>query len=186
MWTNSLERDFRSSNFRPDFLSFSISCLNWIYRNRSLRILKICYAPCGLIIMRSLKPPPNRRKTAVVYHWHIFLIQELRSIAARAGQDSKRVGVGITKVLGKVFSPIVRAVFENIGNKVRKSSKRDKNLIFEAKFSASQKNYGHEFSTGWTVLPRRSDGMSFSQIVRVVFEKVGKKSKNGQKFDFWG
>ena len=50
-------------------------------------------------------------------------------IAACAGQDSKRVGVGIISVLGKVFSPIVRAVFEKIGkskNKVQKWSKMAK------------------------------------------------------------
>ena len=60
----------------------------------------------------------------------------LENIAARAGQGTERVGVGIISVLGKVFSPIVRAVFENIGNKLQKFAERDKNSIFEAKFSA--------------------------------------------------
>ena len=51
-----------------------------------------------------------------------------------------------------------------------------KNLIFEAQWPASQESYGHKFSTGGKVLPR-SDGMSFSKIVRAVFEKNAKTEK---------
>ncbi len=45
------------------------------------------------------------------------LIVFIKNIAARAGQDSKRVGVGIISVLDKVFSLIVRAVYDKIGKK---------------------------------------------------------------------
>ena len=48
-----------------------------------------------------------------------------------------------------------------------------KNSIFEAKYAASQCSYGHKFGTGGKVLPRRSDGMSFNEIVWTVFEKSG-------------
>ena len=78
---------------------------------------------------------------------------------------------------------IVPAVFENIGNKFQKLSKRDKKSIFEAKFPASQCRcrYGHKFGFGWAVLPKRSDGMSISEIVRAVFAKNAKNRKSAKK-----
>ncbi len=56
-----------------------------------------------------------------------------------------------------------------------------KNSIFESKFPASRKSCGHKFGTGGKVLPRRSDGMSFSKIVRAVFEKNAKNRKSAKK-----
>ncbi len=57
----------------------------------------------------------------------------VRKTATRAGQDSKRVGVGISSALGKITGRF----WEKWIN-VQKTSKLDKNSIFEAKFPASQ------------------------------------------------
>ena len=62
--------------------------------------------------------------------------QNKKNIAARAGQDSKRVGVGKISVLGKVFSPIVRAVFEKSPKRLflRKKKTKKKSPIVLSKF----------------------------------------------------
>ena len=70
---------------------------------------------------RKKKQNKNRKKRIICW------TSEQENIAAGAGQDSKRVGVGIVLVLGKVFSPIVRAVFENIGKKSKNGQKWPKN-----------------------------------------------------------
>ena len=45
------------------------------------------------------------------------------NIATRAGQDSKRIGVGIIAVLDKVLSLIGRAVFDKTGKKSKNGRK---------------------------------------------------------------